>query len=213
MHRALNFFITAIIGGLTVLFFIGIRFGEPPWMQDSRLVIMGTAMAFAFVVGLAIVKSNLFPATNFFAHLLRAAAIASMTCLPVLVWVRYSDSQAQKLTIIIEVGIVFFLLIINGLGLSNRIAMGISLVVFAVGIHTGFTDVARSSFIQLIQSTNTEFDKASNARKFIFTPLHDVQVVNGGNSGDTTAAGRARLWRGLPSQNNLTEIPEMIQVF
>lgn len=176
-HRLLPLILTATMGALAVFFSIGVRYGEPPWMQELKLVILGLVLATVFVAGLVLIHSKLLPASGLLVKALRTIAIASMVTMPVLMLVRLTDMHFQKLTLLIEFGMVHFLLLINGIDLPKRVATGICAAVLVASLLSGFSGPARKSFIALFVEDNNKADSFAGLIDYNFSPLLDIKVT------------------------------------
>lgn len=175
IHRALYVFPTAIMGALAVFFFVGFRYREPPWMQETKILLLGLEFAFAYVVGLILIRSNLLRVEQFFLRAVYLIAIGSLVCLPVAMQILLTDLEYRKLTLLIEVSLVFFLLLVNGFPISNKAVLAINFAVLAIAVQPSLSESSRASFIRLINGESVKYDESV---KYIYSSLHDIKVTN-----------------------------------
>jgi len=173
IHRALHVLPTAIVGALTVFFFIGFRYREPPWIQDRILLLLGLELAHAYVIGLILVRSNLLRAEQFFLRAVHIIAIGSLVFLPVAMQLLLAGFVFSRLTLLVPVGLVFFLLLVNGLAIPKKAAWAINIAVLAIGVQPSLSASSRASFIELIMGKSVKYDM-----EYRFSSLHDIKLID-----------------------------------
>lgn len=175
MNRALSLFAPAILGALTVFFLIGFRYREPPWMQETQVLLLGIELAFAYLVGLILVRSSLLKVDQLAIQVVRIILVGSLVCLPVVVFILLNNFEYRKLTLLIELGAVFFLLLLNGLPISKKVALTINVIVLAIGVQPSLSESSRNSFIELLRGESAEYSEPVN---YSFSSLYDIEVTN-----------------------------------
>lgn len=171
---------TAITGALIIVFSSGIRFREAPWTQNSELLLLGSALAAAFLPGAIILNSRILWPEGILQRAFRAIVIASAACVPVFLLMRLGDVDLQnikKLTLLIEVAMVYLLCLLNGVGIPWRFAFPLNLAVLAFAIAPSFSAPARVSLQALLEERSAEKTTQIGEAEFVFTTLHDLKVL------------------------------------
>lgn len=164
--------LAAILGALTIIALIGVRYGEPPWMQERSPLVLASLAAIAYVVGLFLVRAPVLASQRLLLRLLRVVIVGCVVCFALLVLLELLAIHPRKVTLLIELGAVFLLLFVNGVGPLRiwHLLTNVALLLLCV-----VPTLNRDSIADLKWTlATTSYKEPARGVQFVITSLRDL---------------------------------------
>ena len=161
--------VQVFLGALTIIFFAGYRYFEPPWVQDQSVLKLVFGLAVAYSLALLLVRSDFMATTAFTRRVVRIIAFGSLFLFPVFGAAMLDKLVVRQLTLVFAVSLTLGLLLVNSGLLSNRLSTATTIIAFLLAIAPSANQQAWVSLADIGQEESPD--------RFLFSSLHDLRVI------------------------------------
>lgn len=169
-------FASRAIAAASLFFLVGLRYGEPVWLLDRDIVLIGSVYAFGLLCYLSFVPSNHGSLRSEVFAVVGGIAFMSALTLTLLWLYSASNTEVSRLLLGYEFGVSSGLLALNRLTLLQPFAMIINVIVLGVTMTPSLTNVRLSAFDGIFSGNrNAAFDDSVS---YVLSSRHDLRVAN-----------------------------------